>query len=533
MALNKINVGTAPNKGDGDTLRDAFIKVNENYDNIYDKNEVDTKIAGVEVDLSNYDTKAEVDTKIDNALDSLTIPTKTSELENDGDGTSPFVTVDRIFGSGGDIYLSSDKGGSISIEDTIIFNDSYAFPTTSPRPGDFLVTGWPGELQWKQQSLIEKDGGFYLNYNDGRLFDPGFGSTNLSYQNTTDFSGDYSFAAGNNADAQAKYGVAIGNGAKTDYSYENSFAIGVDILCEANNSIAIGEQSYIVNSSNSYSFGMGLATTSLKDNLMVLGRWNSSIVSNDSFVVGIGEDDDNRKNGLVIKTNGLIQAPEAKLVDINASTPNTLVTKEYVDSVSGGGSLGSIKAVQRGANIGYQMSTNPNEIRVTHNSITLGLISNLAASNRYMGNSAMSQGSGRTIASGHSSFAGGMNSETLPEASASISYGSYTIARTSYSQAFGERTEAYGPNQMVIGRWNIFDFTSKFVIGNGTANNARKNIFWVTEDGTTYSQGNIESASGKALVTKEYVLNPGTFINLLTAATPEQITEIKTLLGII
>lgn len=93
MALNKINVGTAPNEGNGDTLRDAFIKVNENYDNIYDKSEVDTKIAGVEVDLSNYDTKAQVDTKITSALDSLTIPTKTSELENDGDGVSPFVTV--------------------------------------------------------------------------------------------------------------------------------------------------------------------------------------------------------------------------------------------------------------------------------------------------------------------------------------------------------------------------------------------------------------------------------------------------------
>lgn len=466
--IEKINIGFNPDDGTGDTIRSAFKKVNDNFEN--------------------------------------------------------------IFGSEDDIFLSSDKGGSISIGETIVFNDNYAFPKDAPSSGDFLVADWTGQLHWKHQSLIEHQGGFFLNYSDGRNFNPGFGSTNLSYQNTTDFSGDYSFAAGSNADSQAKYGVAIGNGARTDYRYENSFSIGIDLINQANNSIAIGEQSYILDSSNSYSFGMGLITN-VKDNLMILGRWNSSIDSNDTFIVGIGEDDDNRKDGLVIKTNGLIQAPEAKLNDINASHSSTLVTKEYVDSVSGGGSLGSIKPVQRGANVGYQMSTNNTEIRVTHNSISLGGLQNALDANRYMGNSAMAQGSGRTVASGHSSFAGGMNSETLAVANASIAYGTNSIVRTKDSQAFGNRLETYGPNQMVIGSWNAYDFTSKFVIGNG-ASGARKNVFWVTDDGTTYSEGDIESATGKALVTKDYVLNPETFINLLSEATPDQITEIKTLLGL-
>ena len=33
--LSNINIGTSPNSGDGDLLRDAFIKINENFNDIY------------------------------------------------------------------------------------------------------------------------------------------------------------------------------------------------------------------------------------------------------------------------------------------------------------------------------------------------------------------------------------------------------------------------------------------------------------------------------------------------------------------
>ena len=35
--LSNINIGTSPNSGDGDLLRDAFIKINEKQDNAYYK----------------------------------------------------------------------------------------------------------------------------------------------------------------------------------------------------------------------------------------------------------------------------------------------------------------------------------------------------------------------------------------------------------------------------------------------------------------------------------------------------------------
>lgn len=111
MAFNKINVGNTPNDGTGDPVRDAFIKVNNNLDDTYTKDEVDDLIEDVEVDLSNYDTKVEVDNKITNATNGLAtetyvddsigdivIPESTSDLINDGNGdvTKPFITIDDI-----------------------------------------------------------------------------------------------------------------------------------------------------------------------------------------------------------------------------------------------------------------------------------------------------------------------------------------------------------------------------------------------------------------------------------------------------
>lgn len=35
MTQESINVGTGPNTKNGDTVRDAFIKVNQNFDEVY------------------------------------------------------------------------------------------------------------------------------------------------------------------------------------------------------------------------------------------------------------------------------------------------------------------------------------------------------------------------------------------------------------------------------------------------------------------------------------------------------------------
>lgn len=46
--FDKINIGTAPNAGNGDSVRNAFSKVNENYNDTYTKGEVDALMDSVE-----------------------------------------------------------------------------------------------------------------------------------------------------------------------------------------------------------------------------------------------------------------------------------------------------------------------------------------------------------------------------------------------------------------------------------------------------------------------------------------------------
>lgn len=102
MALDRINIGTSPNSGDGDKLRDAFIKVNDNYDNIYDKEEVDALFEDVDIDLADYDTSVEVDNKISTATSGLASTTYVdSEIQEAvSDLDIPTVTSDLINNSG-------------------------------------------------------------------------------------------------------------------------------------------------------------------------------------------------------------------------------------------------------------------------------------------------------------------------------------------------------------------------------------------------------------------------------------------------
>jgi len=63
---------------------------------VYGKDEIDTMMAG-KADASHehgdiYYTESEIDTMMEGKADNTDLPTKTSDLTNDGDGTHPFLT---------------------------------------------------------------------------------------------------------------------------------------------------------------------------------------------------------------------------------------------------------------------------------------------------------------------------------------------------------------------------------------------------------------------------------------------------------
>lgn len=68
--------------------------------------------------------------------------------------------------------------------------------------------------------------------------------------------------------------------------------------------------------------------------------------------------------------------------------------------------------------------------------------------------------------------------------------GENTQATGEHSHASGYETIASGNEQTVIGRYNTDDTSQLFIIGNGSANDARKNAFTVSETGDITSTGN-------------------------------------------
>lgn len=106
------------------------------------------------------------------------------------------------------------------------------------------------------------------------------------------------------------------------------------------------------------------------------------------------------------------------------------------------------------------------------------------------GNYSHAEGS-NTTAAGLDSHAEGAS--TTASGDISHAEGYHTIASGYVSHAGGYYTKASGDYQTVVGNFNIEDTTSKylFIVGNGTADNARENALGVTNTGHIDVQKNI------------------------------------------
>ena len=112
-----------------------------------------------------------------------------------------------------------------------------------------------------------------------------------------------------------------------------------------------------------------------------------------------------------------------------------------------------------------------------------------------LGVGAHAEGQG-TAASGNSAHAEGWKTEASGQYS--HAEGNNTKAQGNYSHAAGIQTIASGEAQTVVGRYNTANSTSLFIVGGGTSNTNRKNIFEVTESGI--------KVGGTLLKTKDLVV---------------------------
>ena len=102
--------------------------------------------------------------------------------------------------------------------------------------------------------------------------------------------------------------------------------------------------------------------------------------------------------------------------------------------------------------------------------------------------------------------------------SASIAQGEYNTASL-YSQAFGEFLRA-DDHTMAIGKYNERSANTPFVIGNGSANNARSDLFFINSTGGVSAAGKI-SANGVEL-------GPGTVGDTIDLSAGEGISIVET-----
>jgi len=130
MAQQNINVGTNPNDGTGDSLRNGFIKTNDNFTELYsDKENTANKSATTTLGTSDvlFPTQKAVKTYVDNGLSTKqnTLVSGTNIKTINGNsilGSGDLTITGGISGSGTDNYIPRFNG-TTALENSIIFDD--------------------------------------------------------------------------------------------------------------------------------------------------------------------------------------------------------------------------------------------------------------------------------------------------------------------------------------------------------------------------------------------------------------------------
>ena len=158
--------------------------------------------------------------------------------------------------------------------------------------------------------------------------------------------GSYSFASGLRTIASGTHSFACGG--VTIASGVDSFASGAYTEANGNYSAAFGNTSiangdysfacgYQTEAAGDYSFTQGAGTRAYGVGSVGMGAYNVGLMST-MLEVGMGTGDELRVNSFEVHLDGRIVAPELTIALINSVGDTSLVTKEYADSLTGGGS---------------------------------------------------------------------------------------------------------------------------------------------------------------------------------------------------
>lgn len=316
-------------------------------------------------------------------------------------------------------------------------------------------------------------------------------------------SGNVSFAAGSGTEASGYVSTAIGafsiasgigsfaGGRKassieypTTASGEDSFAFGLSAKATGNKSVAFGQ---VTNALANMAFAAGNQTTASGNAAFAMGY--KSIASGASSVA-IGTQNTASEECAVALGYGNT-ASEGCAVALGADN-----TASGVDSFAAGGL--NVASGEAATALGLRT------IASGKGSLAVG--SKLTSSDE-------------TTASGLGSVAIGLS--TLASGGGSVAMGQKTVANATCSAAIGNNVKATGRAAMAIGQFNVEDTNAEdishgggarkylFIIGNGTADDARSNAMTVDWDGNGIFAGKLTVGAAPTadmdVATKKYV----------------------------
>lgn len=366
--------------------------------------------------------------------------------------------------------------------------------------------------------------------------------------------GNHSFSM-NSATARGAYSCAINSGeAFGDYSFAaglstaagyGSTAFGVSNISYGSYSFVAGHESEVF---KHYGVAIGRGLKSINYDQTVFGKYNK-LDTNAMFIIGNGTANDARSN--------LMTVGNTEVTIGNQDGGHTIISASGMNIYAANGTIEL-------ANIGYGLGTSQDETmesapfytlghRVTNSTIgnysvaegvqptasgygshaegafaiasgftshaeglrtTAGGAYSHAEGIRTTASGAYSHAEGsETIASGFGAHAEGQN--TTASGERSHTEGENTVAEGHYSHAGGNYTIANAKSQMVIGEYNEADTTTNvglrgsyaFIIGNGTAEDARSNALTVDWNGNVNQAGRSTTSDMTSSEIQDFVDN--------------------------
>ncbi len=346
-------------------------------------------------------------------------------------------------------------------------------------PDDYIDITASGSSLSQLEKIIEEGKQGWRLYGRDPLFYGNIGTGAIDFSENSGSgsgggaTGDTSFAVGLETTAEGR--TSFASGKFTSASGENSFVTGY---------------SNIVTGDNSAAFGYN--TKARKENSIAFGRFNEDNLSGILVTVGAGMDNLTRENVFEVYDDGGVRAPGLTTIGID-SHPKSLVTQEYVTSMTDASQLQKITEVDGGSGLGHTGWRILGRSPLFYGWIGEGAI-DFSESNQV---ATFAPGYG---ASGFYSFATGQN--TVSSGNYSFVAGLESKATADYASAFGQETLASGASSNTEGYMTIASGITAHAegsasIANGKASHAEGDTTKATKDGA-HSEGILTEASGEA-----------------------------------